>query len=249
MRFEANAVYFISDTHFQRSGLPGETERRKKFIRLLESIPDDAVLFLLGDIFEFYFENKTVIHNHYFDIFCSLRSLKRRGAELHFIGGNHDSWVGTFMSREMGIIVHDRQVLFEAQGRTVLAAHGDLMLPGDWGYKFLKTVIRNPLVVALAKCVHPDVLSAVAVAVSKASKKMTKRSYEPLARRVGEYAFGHYFSKGNDTVVMGHIHYPLRVVRGSREFVILGDWMEHFSYAVLRNGRIETERLTGETRG
>lgn len=248
MKIASSSIYFVSDTHFHFKSHPGEPERRKTFIRFLSTLPDDASLFLLGDIFDFYFEYGTVIHNHYFDIFCALRTLKERGVDLHFIGGNHDSWVGPFMRNELGIATHKERVRIEAQGRIITAVHGDLILPGDYGYKILKTIIRNRIVIAAARCVHPDLLSAIAVLVSRVSKKITKRSYEPLAHRVAEYTLERYFDQGNDAFIMGHIHFPLHRKQNGKEFIILGDWIDHLSYAVLRNGVIETRKITGEIR-
>lgn len=246
MKIASRSIYFISDTHFHFKSQPEEMNRRSAFLRFLSSLPDDSSLILLGDIFDFYFEYRTVIHNSYFDIFFALHALKERGIGLHFIGGNHDSWVGPFMQGELGITVHAERVLIEAQGRAIMAVHGDLILPGDYGYKLLKAIIRNRAVIAAAKCIHPDLLSAIAVLVSKLSKKITKRSYEPLAHRVAEHVFERYFAEGNDTLIMGHIHFPLRRIQDGKEFIILGDWIDYFSYAVLRNGVIETEELTGE---
>lgn len=248
MKIDSSPIYFVSDTHFHFKSHAGERERRHAFIHFLSSLPDNATLFLLGDIFDFYFEYGTVIHNHYFDIFCALRTLKERGIGLHFIGGNHDSWVGPFMRDELGITVHKERVLIEAQGRVIAAVHGDLILPGDYGYKLLKSIIRNRVVIAVARCVHPDLLSALAVLISKGSKKITTRSYEPLAYRVADYAFERYFARGNDALIMGHIHFPLHRKQDGKEFIILGDWIDHFSYAILQNGVIETGKVTGGTR-
>ena len=177
-----------------------------------------------------------------------LQELNARGIDMHFIGGNHDSWTGSFMRDQLGITIHDESVRIEAQGRVISAAHGDLSLPGDYGYKLLKAVIRNPLIVAVARWIHPDILAGIAVMVSRGSKRVTKRSYEPLARRVADHALEHLFTDGIDTVIMGHIHYPLHRTENGKEFVILGDWIEHSSYAVLHEGRITTGDARDEIR-
>lgn len=244
MNITSDTVYFVSDTHFSARNREGERERRALFLRFLSTLPKDATLFLLGDIFDFYFEYGTVVHNRYLDIYCALRSLRDRGIGLHFIGGNHDCWVGPFMRDELGITTHNERVAFEAQGRSVVAVHGDLVLPRDYGYKVLKSIIRNRMVVSIARWVHPDLLSGLAVLVSAGSKRVTRRSYEPLARRIAAYALDHYFDDGNDAFIMGHVHFPMHQRTDGKEFIILGDWIEHFSYAVMRNGIIETRRVT-----
>jgi UDP-2,3-diacylglucosamine hydrolase len=249
LKINRDPIYFISDTHFHDKRLPSEVHRRQSFSSLLDSIPQGAALFLLGDIFDFYFEYNSVVHNCYFDIFCALRRLSRRGVQMHFLGGNHDSWTGSFLREEIGVDIHREEIRLEAQGRRIVCVHGDLILPGDRGYKILKAVIRNPSVIAAARLVHPDLLSAIARLVSKASKRITKRSQEAMAKRLGDIAFARYFSNGNDAFIMGHVHYPLHQTSGRSEFVILGDWIDHFSYAVLSGGKLRLEKFTSEKQG
>lgn len=240
----ADDVLFVADTHFRDRSNPAEAARRSRFLRFLESVPAGCALFLLGDIFDFYFEYRSVVSNRYFDLFCGLRRCTERGVRLHFIGGNHDHWAGRFLSEEVGVEIHTTEILFEAQGRRVVCSHGDLVMPRDWGYKILKTVIRNPLVVVASRWIHPDLLDAIAGAVSNGSRAVGGRSQEAGAQRLSDWAHERFFDRGNDIYVMGHVHHALRDERAGREFLIVGDWFRAATYARLYEGSITLETFT-----
>jgi UDP-2,3-diacylglucosamine hydrolase len=234
-------VFFVSDAHFRARRVPGEVERRDRFTRFLARIPDRSTLLLLGDIFDFYFEYRSVVSNRYFDIFVALHSCRARGVALHFLGGNHDYWVGDFLRNDLGVRVHDDDFLIESQGRKIRCSHGDLLLPDDRGYRALRAVIRNPAMVGLARLLHPDLLARVARGVSGESKKRKRRTQEETAQRVAGIAERACYRWGNDAFVMGHVHHPLVRTFDGRDFVILGDWIDHFSYARLSGGKIRLE--------
>jgi UDP-2,3-diacylglucosamine hydrolase len=242
-------IRFVADMHFRSRQDPGEPERRDRFIRFLRSLPDGCVLFLLGDIFDFYFEYRSVVCKRFVDIFAALMDCRERGVKMHFIGGNHDYWVGDFFTRQLGITVHEQEILFAAQGRKVVCAHGDLIMPGDRGYKFLKTIIRNRLVVTISRWIHPDIMDAIAHGVAVGSRRISHVSQEASARRMVEVAFRDFFSRGNDIFVMGHIHHPLIDSRDGRDFLLVGDWVDNFTYGRLSDGTLRLERFTDETRG
>lgn len=236
-------IRIVADTHFRDPHARDEAERRERFIRFLDGLPAGCVLFLLGDIFDFYFEYRSVVSLRYLDICAAIRRATARGIPVHFLGGNHDYWVGEVFARELGVVIHERDILIEAQGRRVLLAHGDLVMPHDYGYKILKGVIRNKFVVGLSRVIHPDLLDAIAGGVSHGSRKYFNVPQEKRARAVMAYAWDHFFVRGNDAFVMGHVHYPLHETKNGREFMILGDWIEHYTYARLTNGRLRLETV------
>jgi UDP-2,3-diacylglucosamine hydrolase len=236
-------IRIVADTHFRDALSPGERERRDRFIRFLDGLPPISELFLIGDIFDFYFEYRSVISRRYLDICDAIRRVTARGIPVHFLGGNHDYWVGKHFAAELGVTLHYHDILIEAQGRRIVLAHGDLVMPRDYGYKVLKGIIRNRFVIALARVIHPDLLDAIAGGVSHGSRKYLTVPQERRARAVMEHAWDHFFERGNDAFVMGHVHYPLHETRNGREFMILGDWMEHYTYARLTNGRLRLETV------
>lgn len=234
-------LYFVADSHFRSGAIPSERPRRERFIRFLEQVPDNAAVFLLGDIFDFYFEYGSVIPKRYFDIFQALYSCSRRGVDVHFIGGNHDYWVGNFLERELGIKLHANDFLIECQTRRIYCSHGDYQIPGEAGYKVLRAVMRNRFVIALAKIIHPDVMDAIAARVSKGSKSRKRRTQEEIAGDMADIASHSFFDRGNDAFIMGHVHYPLHRSENGRDFLILGDWISRFTYARLHEGKFTLE--------
>jgi len=237
-------VRFVADAHFRNARSDGEARRRRRFVAFLDSLPAGTALFLLGDIFDFYFEYRSVISSRYLDLYAALVSAAGRGVEMHFLGGNHDFWVGRSAEREFGMRVHRDEIRVACQGRRIVCAHGDLVMPGDYGYKMLKTVIRNRAVIGVSRWIHPDLLDAIASAVSHGSRSIKRENHEAQARGLVDYAHAHFFAGGNDAFIMGHIHYPLHDVRGGHDFMIVGDWIEDFTYGRLEDGRLSLERFT-----
>jgi UDP-2,3-diacylglucosamine hydrolase len=242
-RVAASDIRVVADTHFRDRSLPGEAERRSRFIRFLDDVPPGTFLVLLGDIFDFYFEYRSVVPRRYLDIYQAVARCTARGVETHFLGGNHDYWVGEFFSRELGVTVHRKEIRVEAQGRRLVLAHGDLVMPRDYGYKALKSVIRNPLVVGASRWIHPDLLDAIAGGVAHGSRTLFNAPQERRARAVTAHAWSHFFLRGNDAFVMAHVHYPLHETQNDKEFMIVGDWLEHYTYGRMTNGRLRIETV------
>lgn len=238
-------VFFVSDTHFKDRPSPKERKRRRCFLTFLARLAAPSTLFLLGDIFDFYFEYPSVVMSGYYDLYQAFGQLRERGVELHFLGGNHDSWTGPFLEKHLGFVVHRDRVILSSQGRRVVCVHGDLILPGDLGYKLFKNLTRNRVAVALGRALHPEILTFLARRVSVGSKIMRKKSHELLAHQLAKTAFTAFFQQGNDAFVMGHVHYPFHRSQDGKDFLILGDWVEHRSYGVLADGKLSLEFFRG----
>ncbi|MDH4036374.1 MAG: UDP-2,3-diacylglucosamine diphosphatase [Candidatus Krumholzibacteria bacterium] len=237
----ATDIRVVADTHFRDRDLPGEAERRDRFLRFLDSLAPGTFLVLLGDIFDFYFEYRSVVSRRYLDIYEALDRCRGRRVDVHFLGGNHDHWVGSFFTHDLGITVHHEEIRIAAQGRKLVLAHGDLVMPRDYGYKMLKSVIRNRAVIGASRWIHPDLLDAIARGVAHGSRQYFSVPQEKRARAVEGHAWQSFFARGNDAFVMGHVHYPMHVTRDGHEFMIVGDWLEHFTYGRLSNGRLRLE--------
>ncbi|HEX5132065.1 MAG TPA: UDP-2,3-diacylglucosamine diphosphatase [Candidatus Krumholzibacteria bacterium] len=239
----ASDIRVVADTHFRDPGLPGEDARRERFLKFVDSLAPGTCLVLLGDIFDFYFEYRSVVSRRYLDIYEALDRCQARNIDVHFLGGNHDHWVGEFFSRDLGVTIHQTEIPIAAQGRKLILAHGDLVMPRDYGYKVLKAVIRNRAVVGASRWIHPDLLDAIARGVAHGSREYFSVPQDKRARAVLEHAWGNYFRRGNDAFVMGHVHYPMHETRDGREFMILGDWLQHFTYGRLSGGRLRLETV------
>ncbi|MGM0483684.1 MAG: UDP-2,3-diacylglucosamine diphosphatase [Candidatus Krumholzibacteriota bacterium] len=231
-------VYFVSDTHFKYHDID-ESENRKKerFFKFLSDIEGAARLYLAGDIFDFWFEYRHVVPGSYWDILYRLQLLRESGTDIYITGGNHDFWLGSFISDVMKFHILPQFSIQNLQGRRIAVTHGDMMLPGDLGYKLLKKTIRNRAVIKIAKMVHPGLLFAFARRFSCTSKDFTSRKTDYWAGRVTDLARDNFFEWDNDTFIMGHIHKPVLRRFGEKVFCILGDWEENCSYLRLEEGK------------
>jgi UDP-2,3-diacylglucosamine hydrolase len=237
-----DSVFFLSDTHFTyHTAAVLEREKRRRFLGFLGTIRGSRRLYLVGDTFDFWFEYSTVIPRFFGDILLGLYGLRESGTEIFIMGGNHDHWLGSYFPDTLGITVLPPRVTHELQGRRITLTHGDTLLPGDHGYKMLKTIIRSRPVVALSRCIHPDVLYRFAHWFSVVSREVDPAKTEHSARIMCERAESDLFSGGNDVFIMGHIHYPLMKCYGDKVFVILGDWETHCSFLRLEGGEMFLE--------
>ena len=239
-----DSIYFLSDTHFSyhRTGAI-ESKKRESFLSFLGSIEGAERLYLLGDIFDFWFYGR-MVPEEYGSVLEGLRRLVRSGTRVLITGGNHDYWLGEFLSRTVGLEILPTIVTHELQGRVVTMTHGDSLLPGDLAYKTLKAIIRSSPVIALARLLPPRLLFGFAGGFSKASKGVTHKQTERWAEVLAARAEESFFGWGNDLFVMGHVHMPLLHRFGDRVFVVLGDWEEHFSYLEMRGGEVSLERYS-----
>ena len=242
-----DTVYFLSDTHFTyHTDDIRERENRRSFLAFIESIHGAERLYLVGDIFDFWFEYRSVVPRYYAEIVASLAALAASGTRIFITGGNHDHWFGSYLPDVTGAEILPDRTLHELQGRRVLITHGDTLMPGDYGYKALKVVIRSRPVIALARLVHPDLLYSFAALFSRSSKKITHRRTLAWADTLTAMAEREFFAGGNDVLVMGHIHLPRLRRFGERTFVILGDWETHRSYLRMRGGELGLESYQNE---
>jgi UDP-2,3-diacylglucosamine hydrolase len=164
--------------------------------------------------------------------------------ELTFFGGNHDAWAGPFLRDELGARTYDDPAIVEVAGRRLALMHGDGLARGDRGYKLLKKILRNPLAIAAYRAIHPDLGIPFAHAVSHLS-----RSSRDESRVDREWLFRQLalprFAEGADGAITGHYHHPTHFRRDGRDFLILGDWIDNFTFASLNAGRFRLERWTG----
>ncbi len=240
----SSAIYFISDVHLGSAGPAGDDQR--KILRLRElfgliSGPQDR-LFILGDLFDFWFEYRTVVQKEHLEVIGLLKELRSRKVAIDLLVGNHDFWAGDFLARDLGITVHRQPLALEVDGKRMFLAHGDGMGKGDLGYKVLKVVLRNPFTIWLYRLLHPDLGVPLAKWFSQISRRHLTRDMHldpgPMieAARVK-------FSQGFDHVLIGHTHRPLFHEEAGNIYVNLGDFINSFSYAVFRDGVLSLEYL------
>lgn len=229
---------FLSDAHLG-IGTPEDQDKRVKFLFecLDHYAPRMEKLFIMGDLFDFWFEWRHVILKQYFHVLCKLSQLNSNGVELHYLAGNHDFALGSFIRKEIGMQLHLHNFQFESDGKRFFLLHGDGLAPADWGYRILKRVLRSRFNQRLFSALHPDFGLWLAHKSSHTSRKYSRRrwdidseAYLQTARKLIE--------QGNDYVLIAHTHEPLLQSVGSGIYVNTGDWMQYFSYAIYTNGRM-----------
>lgn len=243
------AAVFFSDAHLGAEPKAREASREARLHEFLDTVAARAsALYVVGDLFDFWFEYRTAIPSRPFQTLCALGRIRRAGIPVTYLGGNHDFWIGRFLRDELGIEVREGALELELQGRRLWIHHGDGLIGGDVGYKVLKRVLRSPACIALYRLIHPDLGIPLAGWVSGTSRH--SRDARPLdgPRLVREIA-APQFARGHDAVIIGHFHHVYEHREGGRDFVVLGDWIRHFTYAVLEDGVLRLERWPGGDAG
>lgn len=235
----AATIVFISDAHLGAQPAEREAAREARLHSFLAALPGRAArLLIVGDLFDFWFEYRTAIPRRHFATLAQLRAVREAGVEITYLAGNHDFWLGHFLSREMGIRTVADAVTVEAQGRRLWVHHGDGLVRGDLGYRLLKKVLRNPVSIGMYQWLHPDLGIPLAHLVSNGSRHSRPRP-RLQAERLWREVAAPRFAEGHDGVLIGHFHHAHAERRDGRDFMVLGDWMEHFTYAELENGVLE----------
>ena len=236
-------VYFFSDAHLGLGSREEDHQKEQRLIRFLDFIQHDAEqLFIVGDLFDYWFEYKSVVPKKYFRLFAKLAALTERHIRVSFIAGNHDFWVRDYFHDELGMDVHLNPLETDLHGKRFLVHHGDGLLKDDIGYTVLKKVLRNKLSIFLFSLIHPDITGWVARWSSRTSRQYTNnRTYEEH----GMVKFAaQQLNNGFDFVVMGHNHIASYQQFGTGVYVNLGDWIFENTYAVFDGKTLELKKWT-----
>lgn len=249
---EGKKIYFASDQHF---GAPTPKEskvREAKFIRWLDEIKKDAqVLFLMGDLFDFWHEWQHVIPKGYVRLLGKLAELKDSGIELYFFVGNHDLWMKSYFEDELEVPVYFTKKYYEISGKNFLLAHGDGLGPGDKGYKRMKKLFTNPVAQWFFKWLHPDIAMRVALYLSQKNKMISGEEDKEFLGEDKEfliiYAKEKLKTEKIDYFIFGHRHLPmvLNLNAGQSKYINLGDWIGYFTYGVFDGDHFELKTYEG----
>ncbi len=242
-------VYFASDQHFGAPNPEASFVREKIFVKWLDEIKHDAqVLFLLGDLFDFWFEYKNVIPKGYTRVLGKLAELSDSGIEIVFFVGNHDLWMSDYFKRELSIeVFHDNQE-YTFNNTKFLIGHGDGKGPGDNGYKRMKRVFTNPFSKWLYRWLHPDIGVALGRHLSLNNKLISGKDDAVFLGEEKEwlvlYAKRKLEKQHYDYFIFGHRHFPMVVQVGENsKYVNLGDWINYFTYGVFDGEDFELKKL------
>lgn len=230
-------IFFISDFHLGSPDHQTSLQREKYIIRFLESIQQEAAeIFIVGDMFDFWFEYKTVVPKGYVRLLGKLATLTDAGIPIHFFVGNHDMWMKNYFETELAIPVYYEPKTFIRNGRRFLIGHGDGLGPGDGGYKFLKKIFRNKFSQGLFGVLPPAIGVGIANYFSRKSRVATQQADEKFLGEENEWLIQYCKRKLSeesfDYMIFGHRHLPIdfSFPNGTR-YINLGDWINYFSYA------------------
>jgi UDP-2,3-diacylglucosamine hydrolase len=243
-------IYFLSDFHLGAPDPEASMVREKRIVKFLDEIKNDAAqIFILGDLFDFWFEYKKVVPKGFVRILGKLVELTDSGIMIHFFVGNHDMWMDGYFEKELGIKVYSAPQEFELCEKKFLIGHGDGLGPGDHKYKFIKKIFRNKFSRWLFGLLHPYTGISLANYFSSKSRASTGLVEEKFLGEDKEWLI--IFSrqmllkKHFDYFIFGHRHLPLdfRLNNESR-YINLGDWIRYDSYAVFDGYNLELKFYT-----
>lgn len=229
--------YFISDIHLGTPSFEESRTRELKLVRWLSMVEDDALaIYFVGDIFDFWYEYKTVVPKGFLHFLGKVAELRRKEIPIYFFIGNHDIWMFDYFEKELGIPVYREPQILNIEGKKLFVGHGDGLGPKDKGYKFLKKVFHNRVNQFLFRWLHPDIGTRIASYFSRKSRHSSKE--DGFKTREEEWLW-QYAERKNKTLdvdyyIFGHRHIPLdlKLTDDKTRYLNLGDFMFYFSYAV-----------------
>jgi UDP-2,3-diacylglucosamine hydrolase len=243
-------IYLLSDFHLGAPDKEQSLVREKKLIQFLDEIQSTAAaVFIVGDLFDFWYEYRTVVPKGYVRILGKLAQLTDAGVPVHFFVGNHDMWMKDYFQKELNIPVYFEPKDFEFNGKKFHIGHGDGLGPGDHGYKMLKKVFRNPFCQWLFGILPPYIGMGIANYMSRRSRAQTGATEEQFLGEDKEWLIIYckeVLQKSfYDFFVFGHRHLPInhRLTEKST-YINLGDWIRYFTYAEFDGAKLELKTYT-----
>ncbi|WP_411766417.1 UDP-2,3-diacylglucosamine diphosphatase [Winogradskyella sp. A3E31] len=245
---EGKKIYFASDNHLGAPTVEASRPREQKFVSWLNEVKDDAAaIFLLGDLFDFWFEYKTVIPKGFTRTLGKLAEISDSGVPIYYFVGNHDLWMNGYFEEELGIPVFHKPKEFKLGNKDFFIGHGDGLGPGDKGYKRMKKVFLSPFFKWLFRWGHPDIGMRIAQYFSVKNKLI---SGDEDATFLGEdnewlaiYCKKKLEEKHRDYFVFGHRHLPLEIqLNDNSKYINLGDWIQYYTYGVFDGESFELKK-------
>jgi Uncharacterized protein conserved in bacteria len=238
-------IYFLSDFHLGAPDHATSLVRERKIVQFLDEIQHDAEqLFIVGDMFDFWYEYRTVVPRGYVRLLGKLAQLTDAGIPVHFFVGNHDMWMRNYFRQELNIPVYFEPKTFEFHNKKFYIGHGDGLGPGDHGYKILKKIFRNPLCQWLFGILPPYIGMGLANWSSRRSRAVTGNADEQFFGEEGEWLITYckeLLQKEHfDYLIFGHRHLPIDCsLKGGSRYINLGDWIRYYTYAVFDGQQLQ----------
>lgn len=234
---QGKKIYFASDLHLGVPDRERSLEREKHFVRWLDEVSEDAgEIFIVGDLFDFWFEYRKAVPRGFVRVLGKLAELTDAGLPIHLFTGNHDMWIFDYLPTETGVSLHRKPVEREWNGVKFYIGHGDGLGPGDHSYKFIKKVFENRFLQWAFARLHPNFGIGLADYFSRSSRAKTGAADEEFYGAEKEWLaiFAKEVLKEQhfDYFVFGHRHLPLKLPVGENStYINLGDWIKYFTFA------------------
>lgn len=240
---EHRKVYFASDFHLGVPTAVSSLDREKRVVEWLKMVKKDAEhIFILGDIFDFWFEYKFTIPKGFTRLQGELMNIRDAGIPITFFSGNHDIWMFRYFQEEFGIPVYRNPAKISINGKKFLIGHGDGLGPGDRKYKIIKKIFESSFSQWVFRWVHPDLSFRIAYNWSRRSR-LKNLAKEIDLREQDEWLF--LYSKEiesldhHDYYVFGHRHLPLKLkINETSQYINIGDWIYSYSYGEFEKDEI-----------
>ncbi|WP_223032413.1 UDP-2,3-diacylglucosamine diphosphatase [Hanstruepera marina] len=246
---QGKKIYFASDNHLGAPTQEASRPRELKFVAWLDEIKQDAAaVFLMGDLFDFWFEYKTVVPKGFTRTLGKLAEITDSGIPIYYFVGNHDLWMNGYFEKELNIPVYHKPQEYTFNNKTFFIGHGDGLGPGDKGYKRMKKVFTNPFSKWLFRWLHPDLGVRLAQHLSVKNRLI---SGDEDAKFLGEdnewlvqYCKRKLEDKHRDYFVFGHRHLPLEIdLNQTSKYINLGDWINYYTYGVFDGDNFELKKF------
>lgn len=235
-------IFFFSDVHLGLHEVQSEREKERRLLSFLDHVQKQAEqVFILGDLFDYWFEYKYVVPRGYHHVLSKLGTLVENDIKVHYLAGNHDFWLKDFFPNDLGIPVYKDPVSIELYGKKFYLHHGDGLAVNDTGYRILKKILRSPISIFLFSLVHPDVTAPIARGSSRTSRAYTGTKDYGETDGMVRYAT-EKIQQGFDFVIMGHRHQPLEQQIGNGRYINLGDWITFNTYGEYDGRTFELKR-------
>ena len=238
-------IYFASDFHLGVPTYEKSLEREKRIVAWLDTIQKDCEeLYLLGDVFDFWFEYRTVVPRGFVRLLGKLAEISDNKIPIHYFTGNHDMWTFDYLTKELNVKLYRHPIEREYNGKKFYIGHGDGLGPGDHGYKFIKKVFASKLCQWLFARLHPNLGLSIGNYWSGKSRIATGTVDEKYLGEEKEWLVIHskelLEKKYYDYLIFGHRHLPLDIpINGKSRYINLGDWVRYNSYAVFDGTNLE----------
>lgn len=230
---------FISDLHLGLESKEIENRKERLLVKFLKFAEDNCdELFIVGDLFDYWFEYKRVYQKGYFRTLTALQDVAEKGIKLHYFIGNHDFLHRDFFAKEMNALMYEDPIDITLNGKRFYIGHGDGLVANDIGYKILKKILRNKFIQKLYSLIHPDIGISIASKSSKTSRDYTKK--KDYGEQDGMLqAAKKKIDEGFDFVIFGHLHERHVVEYNSGVYINLGSWIDKPCYGKFFNDKFE----------